>query len=252
MHREMPYRIILPAGYSEQQNSGVRYPVLYLLHGLTGHYENWTDRTKVDELDLTWDLIIVTPEGGDGWYTDSATVPNDKYESYIVKELIPHIDKEFRTIADREHRSIAGLSMGGYGSIKFGLKYPELFKIVGSFSGALDAPLRGQEHKNYRVSIMAVFGADDSPLRKQNDVFSIVSALPVDRLKALPYFYVSCGTEDLVNFKLNRDFADLLVEKRVRHEYRQFPGAHTWIVWDAEVQEFLEVLAGQMNTTKTQ
>ena len=79
------------------------------------------------------------PEGDDGWYTDSATVPNDKYETYIIKELIPEIDKKFRTLADREHRIIAGLSMGGYGSIKFGLKYPNLFSIVGSFSGAFDA-----------------------------------------------------------------------------------------------------------------
>lgn len=238
--RKMPYNAVVPPSYLATA-ANARYSVIYLLHGLTGHYDNWTSKTLVAAYAVDNDVIIVTPEGDDGWYTDSATKANDKYESYIIKELIPEIDKKFRTIADREHRAIAGLSMGGYGSIKFGLKYPELFSLVGSFSGALDAPLRGQEHKNYRASIVAVFGPDISPLRKDNDVFSIVNAFSSERIKALPYFYVSCGTEDAVNFKLNRDFADLLVEKKIRHEYRHFPGAHTWVVWDAEVQEFLRV-----------
>jgi len=248
MGRKMPYNAVVPPTYLATAPN-VRYPVIYLLHGLGGHYDNWTSKTLVAAYAPDNDVIIVTPEGGDGWYTDSATQPNDKYESYIIKELIPEIDKKFRTIADRDHRAIAGLSMGGYGAIKFGLKYSELFSIVGSFSGALDGPLRGQEHKNYRPSIMAVFGPDNSPLRKENDVFSIVNSMSLERLKTLPYFYVSCGTEDTVNFLLNRDFAGLLVEKKIRHEYRHFPGAHTWVVWDAEVQEFLRVVRKRFVTT---
>jgi putative tributyrin esterase len=251
MGRDMPYRILLPDDYTNENNTE-RFPVIYLLHGLMGHFNNWSDRTKLAGYLADYRVIVVTPEGGDGWYTDSSTVPNDKFESYIIKELIPEIDKKFRTLADRDHRAVAGLSMGGYGSIKFGLKYPEMFLLVGSFSGALDAPLRGQEHKNYRASIMSVFGADDAPLRKQSDVFSILTAMPPDRLKTLPYFYVSCGTEDTVNFKLNRDFADLLVEKKIRHEYRHFPGAHSWTVWDAEVQEFLRVARRSFEPTRKQ
>lgn len=239
--REMPYRIILPVGYSEPANASKRYPVIYLLHGLFGHFDNWTDKTKIKDYAAGHDFIIVNPEGGDGWYTDSATIPNDKYESYLIKELIPEIDKKFRTRTDRDHRAIAGLSMGGYGSIKFGLRYPELFSIAGSFSGALDGPLRGQDHKNYRPSIMSVFGPDNAPIRKANDVFTMVRELGAERLKVLPYFYISCGTEDAVNFDLNRDFANLLVEKKIPHEYRHFPGAHTWSVWDTEVEEFLRV-----------
>jgi len=241
MAREVSYRIILPVGYFDQASSSKKFPVVYLLHGLFGHFDNWTDKTKLVDYASEHAFIIVTPEGGDGWYTDSATVPNDRYESYLIKELIPEIDKKFRTLSDRDHRAIAGLSMGGYGSIKFGLRYPELFSIVGSFSGALDGPLRGQEHKNYRPSIMSVFGPDNAPIRRENDVFTMVRGLTAERLKALPYFYVSCGTEDTVNFDLNRDFANLLVEKKIRHEYRHFPGAHTWTVWDTEAHEFLRV-----------
>ena len=99
-----------------------RYPVIYLLHGLTGHYNNWAEKTKLEQYAANYNYIIVMPEGDNGWYTDSATVPNDKYESYIIKELIPEIDKKYRTKADRQNRAIAGLSMGGYGSIKIRFK----------------------------------------------------------------------------------------------------------------------------------
>src|SRR5687768_2137686 len=102
MARDMPYRIILPPGY--HQETSVRYPVVYLLHGLMGHYANWTDKTTIGLGSDPPRVIIVTPEGDDGWYTDSATKPNDKYETYIIKELIPEIDKKFRTLADRQHR----------------------------------------------------------------------------------------------------------------------------------------------------
>src|ERR1051325_6280870 len=145
LSRKVSYRVVLPSSYSITSQAKRRYSVLYLLHGLAGHFDNWTDKTKLAAYAASYNYIIVTPEGGDGWYTDSVTAANDKYESYIIRELIPEIEKKFRTIADRDHRAIAGLSMGGYGAIKFGLKYPEMFSIVGSFSGALDAPLRTEK-----------------------------------------------------------------------------------------------------------
>jgi S-formylglutathione hydrolase FrmB len=229
---------VVPRHYTEL--SGYRFPVIYLLHGLFGHFDNWTDKTRIDEYSVPYDFIIVTPEGGDGWYTDSATVPNDKYESYIVQELIPEIDNRFRTLADREHRIIAGLSMGGYGAIKFGLKHPDKFSLVGSFSGALDAPLRGEDNKTLRPSIINVFGTDGSKTRVDNDVYRMIREASPDSIRALPYVYFACGTEDFL-FQPNREFDSLLLEKKVPHEYRELPGAHTWDFWDAQVQEFLRV-----------
>lgn len=94
MGREMPYRIILPGAY-RQADEKTKYPVVYLLHGLTGHYNNWIDRTKLaSDYSLKHNTIIVTPEGDNGWYTDSAAKATDKYESYIIKELIPEIDRQ--------------------------------------------------------------------------------------------------------------------------------------------------------------
>jgi S-formylglutathione hydrolase FrmB len=243
MAREMPYRVVLPVNYNNQ-NEKTFYPVVYLLHGLTGHFNNWTDSGKVAEHAAKYNFIIVTPEGNNGWYTDSASVPNDKYESYIVQELIPEIDKKYRTFKDKNHRVIAGLSMGGYGSIKFGLKYPEMFSLVGSFSGALGAGTWTEKvlGKNGAAaeSILGVFGIENSQTRQTNDVFKIVREMPAEKIKTLPFLYVDCGTEDFL-YQNNRDFADLLVEKKVPHEFRQLPGIHDWRFWHSQIQEFLRL-----------
>ena len=243
MAREMPYRVIVPVNYKTEKSR--RYAVVYLLHGLTGHYDNWTDKTKLAEYAAKYDYIIVTPEGDNGWYSDSASVPNDKYESYIAQELIAEIDKNFRTNADRNNRAVAGLSMGGYGSIKFGLKYPEKFALVGSFSGALmaaslNAKMLGNSWKALTGSITGVYGADDSPTRTANNIFTIVREMPAEKAKTLPFIYLDCGTEDGL-IGTNREFSALLLEKKIPHESRELPGVHDWKFWDAQVQEFLRV-----------
>lgn len=241
MAREMPYRVILPMNYANPKPSAKRYPVIYLLHGLTGRYSNWTDRTKVWDYSAKHEFIIVTPEGENGWYSDSVTKPNDKYESYIIQELLPEIDKNYRTLADRDHRFIAGLSMGGYGAIKFGMKYPDKFAMVGSFSGALGAAsFTAKSAGNIGKSIEEIFGAEDSETRKSNDVFGLLKTITPEKIKELPFIYQSCGTEDFL-IQNNRDFLALMNEKKIPHEYREHPGAHTWPFWDEQVREFLAV-----------
>lgn len=246
MARAMPYRVIMPENYGDPRNKSavgkpLSYPVVYLLHGLTGHFDNWTDKTKLTKYAENYKYIIVMPEGNNGWYTDSATVPDDKYESYIIQELIPEIDKRFRTIPDRGHRVIAGLSMGGYGSIKFGLKYPEKFVLIGSFSGALGAA--GFTEKNTGAigkTIDTIFGAGDSEIRKSNDVYKLVREMSADNIKQLPFIYLDCGTEDFL-YGTNREYAGLLQEKKIAHEYRELPGKHDWAFWDSQIEEFLEM-----------
>ena len=245
MGREMPYRVVLPAGYADAKAT-TRHPVIYLLHGLTGHFNNWTDATKVEEYALAHKFIIVTPEGDNGWYTDSVTKATDKYESYILKELVAEIDAKYRTIADRDNRMIAGLSMGGYGATKFGLKYPEMFSIVGAFSGALGAA--SFTEKNAAMAgrgIDAIMGAEDAETRKANDIFKLVRDLTPEKIKALPFIYQSCGNQDFL-IQNNRDFMALLVEKKIPHEYRQHPGVHNWVFWDDQIREFLQLAERRM------
>lgn len=246
--REISYRIVVPEGYDADANKTKRYSVIYLLHGLGGSYENWTTRSKLAEHALKYQYIIVTPEGKNGWYTDSASVPNDKYESYIIQELIPEVDAKYRTLASRENRAIAGLSMGGYGALKFGLKYPDKFVLAGSFSGALGAA--GWTSKLFEAgnirgaipdSLKAVYGADDSPTRAENDIFKMIRETSPEKAKTLPFIYLDCGTEDLLVIQTNREFGNLLFEKKITHEFRLLPGGHDWRFWNTSIDEFLEV-----------
>lgn len=242
MAREMPYRVILPGGYDTAAEANRKYPVIYLLHGLTGHFNNWTDLTKLKDYASFPTAIYITPEGGDGWYTDSVSNDKEKWESYIIQELVPEVDKKFRTLATRDKRAIAGLSMGGFGSLKFGLKYPDKFVLAGSFSGALGAAQITEKTVPGAIgkTIDGIFGPDGSDSRKANDLFALVRSLTPEKMKEIPFIYFDCGTEDFL-FQSNREFLNLMVEKKVPHEYRQLPGVHDWKYWDKQVQEFLRL-----------
>ncbi|HKZ79184.1 MAG TPA: alpha/beta hydrolase family protein [Pyrinomonadaceae bacterium] len=242
-----PYNVILPADYYSSRTS--RYPVLYLLHGLSGHYADWLTRTNVADYAARYRMIIVMPEGNDGWYTDSVAVPTDKYESYILEELMADVTRRFRTIQARYGRGVAGLSMGGYGALKFGVKYPDRFVFVASMSGALgvirrDAARLGPAGE----SILRTFGPLDSPARKANDLFALIEEMPAVRIASLPYFYFDCGTEDVPEiFGSNRELSELMLKRRVRHEYRELPGDHSWEYWDRQVQEVLKIAAREFS-----
>ncbi len=242
----LPYNVILPADYDT--SSTTRYPVLYLLHGLTGHYSDWVARSHVADYAAKYRLIIVTPEGNDSWYTDSETVATDKYESYILKELIPDVEQRYRTIEARDGRAIAGLSMGGYGSIKFGLKFPSTFVFAGSMSGAFGVTrFTEKDVGKLWLASMKLFGPVDSETRKANDLFQIINQLSDVRIASLPFFYFDCGTEDSrLIFPFNRELAGLMSDKKIPHEYRELPGDHSWAYWDRQVKAVLSIASTKM------
>jgi putative tributyrin esterase len=251
----LPYNVILPPDY--RQSKTTRYPVLYLLHGWAGHYTDWATRTNVADYAAQYRIVVVMPEGNNSWYVDGAPIkmasgterPGDKYESYILQELLPDVDKRYRTIQSRHARGIAGLSMGGYGAIKFGLKYPSTFAFAGSMSGALAAATWTEEEmKNVKAvydSLPPVFGPTGSEVRKANDVFQITQGLSASRIAAMPYFYLDAGTEDFF-FEGSHRFAELLRAKKIPHEYRELPGDHSWQYWDQQVKEVLKVAAQKL------
>ena len=247
----LPYIVVLPLEYDKRSAVSTRYPVLYLLHGLTGHYDNWTTKTKLADYAALYQMIIVTPEGNDGWYTDSALVPKDKYETYFLEELIPDVQRRYRTVETRAGRGIAGLSMGGYGALKFGVKYPDIFAFAGSMSGAPDvaswkeSDLKGSFDFIWKT-LAPVFGKEGSPARKANDVMALYREWPAERINDLPFVYVDCGTQDHL-FSANRAFAEILVSRKIPHEYRQLPGTHGWVYWDAQVQEVLKVASQKLS-----
>jgi putative tributyrin esterase len=243
--KTLPYNVILPRGYNTSRTT--RYPVLYLLHGLAGHYNDWIVRTNIADYAAQYRLIVVMPEGNNSWYIDSATVAADKYESYILQELIPDVQRRYRTIEARYGRAIAGLSMGGYGAFKFGLKYPDRFAFVGSVSGAFAVTNYTEKETGKGAAwetFLKLFGPVGSETRQKNDVFELLQLITPAQVASLPYFYFDCGTEDApVIFNSNHELDERMLQKKIPHEYRELPGNHSWGYWDSQIQEVLKIAA---------
>lgn len=140
LERTSPVRILLPTNFDGSR----ALPVLYLLHGGVDDWRSWTDKGAVESLTDGLDLIIVMPDTGmAGWYSDwlhdaDNTIGRQQWESYHVGELRPWVETTFNTRTDRSGRSIAGLSMGGYGAMKYAARHPELFGFAAAFSGGVD------------------------------------------------------------------------------------------------------------------
>ena len=249
--KTLPYNIILPRDYNTARTS--RYSVIYLLHGLGGHYNDWLVRTNIADYAAWYRLIVVMPEGDNSWYIDSANVPTDKYESYILQELIPDVQERYRTIEARYGRAIAGLSMGGYGAFKFGLKYPDRFAFVGSMSGAFAATHYTENETGKGATwetFLKVFGPVGSEARQKNDLFELLQQVTLGQVTSLPYFYFDCGTEDAPRiFNANHELDERMLQKKIPHEYRELPGNHSWGYWDSQVQEVLKIAAQKIRVT---
>ncbi len=239
--RSMRYRIFLPTGYSESTGN---YPVLYLLHGWHGDHTNWSTLTKLTDYAKDLPIIIVMPDAGDSWYVDSATVAQDKYERYIVHDLIDEIDQHWRTLRSAQRRAIAGLSMGGYAAVKFTLKYPETFGLAASVSGAFNAalPELAEARADLRPSLLQAFGPatpKTRALRAQNDVYELAAHADP---RPVPYLYIDCGNQDVTFLDPNRKFVSILSQKHFQYEYHEYPGAHTWQYWDERLPALLNIV----------
>ena len=236
--RSMKYRVLVPQDYDASLR---RYPVLYLLHGLTGDYKDWTTRTNVAEYTRTLPLIVVMPDGENQWYTNAAD-GSARFEDYIATDLAADVVQKFRTVNSRYGRAIAGLSMGGYGALKLALKRPAQYAVTGSFSGAFGVTIDGRYDRRIASvkapALAAIFGTPESDTRKQNDVLALAAAL---KPAGAPYIYIDCGTADSL-VPENRDVVAALHKTGAAYEYHEVAGAHTWDYWDRRIREFLPVL----------
>ena len=241
--REMKYRVLLPEGYDSSLR---RYPVLYLLHGLGGNYRDWTTRSNLADYTRSLPLIVVMPDGENGWYTN-AMDGSARVEDYIFTDLPADVVQKFRTINSRYGRAIAGLSMGGYGALKMALKRPSAFAVVGAFSGAFEVTRPGRLERLIGAAeserITRIFGPPDSATRKENDVFTLAAAM---KPSAAPFVYVDCGIADNELIAANREVASALHKAGVAYEYHEVAGGHTWDYWDRQVRAFLPVLMKRM------
>lgn len=231
------FNVVLPPNY---YTSDDRYTTIYLLHGYGGGYNDWVTKTNLAYYAKNCNFIIVTPDGQNSWYVNSTEKKNSNYEDYIIKDLIPHISKNYRALDTRHGRVIAGLSMGGYGAIRLGIKYPGSFFYAAAFSGAFHVIERirdGKENSTLVTDSKKIFGATETDLWKDG---STQTLLEKANINSLPYLYISCGKDDSQQLlESNRALVQTLQQKKILYEYHELPGAHNWVYWEKGVIDLL-------------
>ncbi len=230
MHKSIKCVVVTPDRYASASTE--RFPVLYLLHGHSGNYRDWI--SKVPELTTYADrygLIIVCPDGQNSWYLDSPVNPAVRFETFITAELIPKIDGQYRTSADRQHRAITGLSMGGHGSLYLAVRHRDLFGQAGSLSGGVDIrPFP----ENWNLKTLLGEESSNQTNWDQNAVINVVDSLQPGDLRLL----VDCGTGDFF-YEVNRNLHQKLLQRNIAHDYVERPGSHTWDYWRGNVEYHL-------------
>jgi putative tributyrin esterase len=276
--------VYLPPSYATQPAR--RFPVAYYLHGLWGAETDWTRQgalaRTMDSLAAAGrpEMIVVMPDGDDGWYTtwnalgrygacrreappgrtdetvERYCVPWPKYDDYVARDLVAFVDSTYRTRADRAHRGIAGLSMGGYGAVSLALGYPDVFAAAWSHSGILATmvlpdstgvvreartidELRAGRAGSW-FSLAPAFGEDTLGWRARDP--ATIARRALARGATLPALGFDVGRDDpyLPN---NRAFHRALDSLGVRHEYVERPGRHDWRYWRAHLPESADWLA---------
>jgi len=232
----MRFSVLLPPGYD---HSHEYYTTIYLLHGFGGDHTDWVTRTGIVNYAREYKFIIITLDGHNGWYTNAFDNKRN-YEDYILRELIPSVEKKYRALNTRHGRIIAGLSMGGYGAVKLALKHPWQFVFAGSFSGAMYAPAGSRpDNNNISESLRAAFGPERSDHWTKNDPFAYIDSAKV--VSTLPYLYIATGKDDAHGriIDQNRKLVERFRERGMLYEYHETPGGHTWQYWDKEIRNFL-------------
>jgi len=228
LEREMPYRVFLP----EHIAAGKKLPVVYLLHGRGGDFRDWSNSSDVSKYALQG-LILVMPEGNSSFYLNAVKIPKDKYEDYLVHDLVADVEARFPAQNGRAHRAIVGTSMGGFGAVTLALRHPEMYVFASGLSAAIDVPQRRFSVK--RVGqwwlFHKIFGPMGSEERAVRDPFVLTRKADAG---ALPYLYLTAGAQEFL-LEPNRRFAALLQERGIAHEFHVKPGWHDWNEWNAEV-----------------
>ncbi|MGH7663142.1 MAG: alpha/beta hydrolase [Gemmatimonadaceae bacterium] len=279
------FLVYLPPSYAT--NDGDRYPVAYYLHGLWGSEDDWVSQGRLahvaDSLVRSGvaEMIVVMPDGDDGWYTtwnslgnnsscrrnppehepaESYCVPWPHYDDYIARDLVAYVDSNYRTLAGRAHRGIAGLSMGGYGAVTLALAYPAVFSAAASHSGVLTPLLAGPDGQRARSmqelrvasgnlwpSMKLAFG-DDTAGWIARDPARLARRLSRSAAGMSPVpaaIFVDVGLDDRF-LAQNRAFRAELLKLGMQVKYAEWPGGHGWDYWRAHVDESLAWLASEI------
>ena len=254
--RDVHYAVYLPPDYA---TSTRRYPVVYLLHGYTDNESGWV---QFGEVNMAADraiadreippMIIVMPDGGVTWYVNDYR-NKVRFEDMFIQEFIPHIDSTYRTRPEREFRGVAGLSMGGWGTLVYALRHPDVFAACAAFSAAVwpDDEIVSMKQDTWDKVVGPVLGpglAGNNRLTPHFRMYSpleLAKTLPEDSLKKVRY-YIDCGDDDFL-IKGNCALHILLNDRKIPHEFRVRDGAHTWVYWRTGIVDGLSFIGRSFN-----
>ena len=205
------------------------FATFYLLHGLSDDYSAWHRRTRIEMYVANLPMIVVMPDGYRGFYTKNEQGPD--YFKYMTEDLPSFIERNFPAKKARGARCVGGLSMGGYGALRMALGRPDLFASANSHSGAM---LAGSSSKTSldQQEMRRIFGAN--PKGTDHDLIHL--AAKAQKAGQLPKMLIDCGTEDFL-LEHNRTYHQELTKLKIDHEYREFPGSHSWDYWDEHVRD---------------
>ena len=220
MQKDIKSSVITPDGYDKAK----KYPVIYLLHGYSGNYKDWVKDSVTFNLADKHNIIIVCPDGGfSGWYFDSPIDKSSQYETYITKELVPWIDRNYNTLAEKNGRGITGLSMGGHGALYLAFRHQDLFGTAGSMSGGVD--IRPFPN-NWDIDKRLGSYEDNRQLWEENTVINMLHLLTPNSLALI----IDCGTDDFF-YKINCELHEKMRYMNVAHDFISRPGVHDWNYW---------------------
>jgi len=212
---------------------------LYLLHGITGNDMDWLVGTRIAHYAARKNLAVIMPAGENGFYTDNNST--NRFGEYIGNELVQATRAMFHLSEKREDTFIGGLSMGGYGALRNGLKYSDTFGKIIALSSALitdDAVKSTNEPEQWhfakREYFEMVFGNPDTIKGGDSDVKELAKKY-AENIQ----MYLACGTEDVLLEK-NRDYIDYLKSINANYDYIEGPGGHDWDFWDIYIEKAIE------------
>jgi S-formylglutathione hydrolase FrmB len=196
-------------------------------------------------------MIIVSPNMRNSWYTNSVTELHLRFEDLLIKDILPTAEQRYKITKGRSSRAIAGLSMGGYGALKYGLKYSELFHFVAAMSpsiqfpfGLEDSAIVARRSAASTASVRSAFGPLINAQWKENDIFSLLERTDS---RSIPYMYLSVGSNDVIPEIIDQthQLAGKLRAKKVLFEMHESEGGHEWSFWGREIEKVLRSISGK-------
>ena len=232
-------------GMTSRGRKSGRYPVLYLLHGLSDDHTIWLRRTSIERYAAERGIAVIMPAAGRSFYQDMAAGP--RYWTHVSEE-VPRLARAFFPLSDRrEDTYVAGLSMGGYGALRMALARPDRYAAAGSFSGALDMVRRTQDIARdavfSREEMEWIFGRGLKIAGTDADLFHLARRVARSR-KPRPRLFQYCGTADFL-YQDNLRFRDHAQHLNLDVTYREDGGTHGWAWWDTQVLAFLDWVVGK-------